>query len=78
MAQNLIQKYMAIQPVNIAVIAGIGMSLVGLFVPSLISPCLGHLPQEDPKEVAAYVPNRSDLGGFLGTNRFRNGCSSLF
>src|SRR6266566_3113218 len=78
MAQNLVQKYLAIQPVAVAIIAGLGMPLADLFVSDLVSPCFGQLPQEDPKEVAAHVPNRSDLSGFLGPNYFRNGCSSLF
>ncbi|MGC2829484.1 MAG: hypothetical protein WB994_07585 [Candidatus Acidiferrum sp.] len=78
MTQNLVQKYLAIQPVAVAIIAGMGMPLADLFVCGLVSPCFGHLPQEDPKEVPAHVPNRSDLGGFLGTNYFRNSCSSLF
>src|ERR1041384_2196923 len=78
MAQDLVQKYMAIQPVALVIIAGMGMPLADLVVCGLVSPCVGHLSQEDPKEVAAYVPNRSDVSGFLGTNRFRNGRSSLF
>src|SRR6267378_7401890 len=78
MAQNLVQKYLAIQPVAVAIIAGLGMPLADLFVCGLVSPCFGHLPQENPKEVAAHVPNRSDLSGFFGQNHFRNGCSSLF
>src|SRR5712664_756896 len=78
MAQNLVQKYLAIQPVNVAVIAEMGVPLAGFLVLSLVSPCFGHLPQEDPKEIAAHVPNRSDVSGFLGPNHFRNGCSSLF
>src|SRR5437879_3695695 len=78
MAQNLVQKYLAIQPINIAVIAVIGMPLAGLLVRGLVSPSFGYLPQEDPKEVAAHVPNRSDLSGFLRPNHLRNRCSSLF
>jgi len=78
MAQNLVQNYLRIQLVNVAVIARIGMPLADLFVCGLVSPCFGHLPQEDPKEVPAHVPNRSNLSGFFGTNYFRNGCSSLF
>src|SRR6267378_1525351 len=78
MAQNLVQKYLAIQPVAVAIIAGMGMPLAGLFVSGLVSPCFGHLSQEDPKEVAAHVPNRSDLRGFFCPNHFRNGCSGLF
>ncbi len=76
MAQDLIQKYLAIQPVAVAIIAGLGMPLADVFVCGFVSPGFGHLPQEDPKEVAAHVPNRSDLGGFLGTNYFRNAAAS--
>ncbi len=78
MTQNLVQKYLVIQPVAVAIIGGMGMPLADLFVCGLVSPCFGHLPQEDPKEVAAHVANRSDLRGFLGTNYFRNGCSGFF
>jgi hypothetical protein len=78
MAQNLVQKYLVIQPVTVAIIAGMGIQLANLFEWGLVLPCFGHLPQKDPKEVAAHVTNRSDLCGFLGTNRFRNVCSSLF
>src|SRR6516164_3090180 len=76
--QNLFQKDLAIQPVAVAIIAGMRIPLADLFEWGLVSPCLGHLPQEDPKEVAVYVPNRSDLSGFLGTYHFRNGRSRLF
>jgi len=78
MAQDLVQKYLVIQPVTVAIIAGMGIQLANLFEWGLVSPCFGHLPQKDPKEVAAHVSNGSDLGGFLGPNRFRNGCSGLF
>jgi len=78
MAQNLVPKYLPIQSVDVAVIARIGMPLAGLFVHGLVSPSFGYLPQKDPKEVSAYVPNRSDLSGFLGEYHFRNGRSSLF
>ena len=78
MAQDLVQKYTAIQPVAVAIITGTGIPLADLFVWDLVSPCLGCLPQEDPKEVAAHVPNRSDLSCFFGPNHFRNGCGSLF
>src|SRR6267143_4643637 len=78
MAQDLVQQYMAVQPVAMAIIAAMGIRLTDLFEWGLVSPCFGHLPQEDPKEVAAHIPNRSDVSGFLGTNYFRNGCGSLF
>jgi hypothetical protein len=78
MAQDLVQKYLVIQPVTVAIIAGMGIQLANLFEWGLVSPCFGHLPQKGPKEVAAHVTNRSDLCGLLGTNRFRNVCSSLF
>src|SRR5882762_552136 len=55
-----------------------GIPLANLFEWGLVSPCVRHPSQENPKEVAVHVPNRSDLSGFLGTNHFRNSCSSLF
>src|SRR6266567_1673352 len=78
MAQNLVQKYLAIQPVATAIIAGMGMPLAELFICGLVSPRFSHLSQEHPKEVAAHVADRSNLRGLLGQNHFRNGCGSLF
>jgi len=49
MAQDLVQKYLAIQPVAAAITAWMGMAVAEVFVCRLVSPYFGHLPQEARK-----------------------------